>query len=226
MYAIKHNNTIYIRQAETELQKSRNDNMSLIEKKFSHGGNRFEGYICTFIEPEINDSSILGHQFCCVFKSRLNAHSLIISAEIDCVKNRNETKQSLENMNFYEVKTCSHYCSFEKVARTKMIKWWAQCSLVGVEKIVCGYRNKHLIVDNIHEYSLGYILNKGKRYWSSDVCFNFLDKFLTFLKDCLSEENVLYSFYCTPKCEIRCRKEKTTKCEILPEWYKNSFAIM
>lgn len=64
----------------------------------------------------------------------------------------------------------------------KLLKFWAQSFLLGVPKIVVGFRDERGIVHRLEEIETASIPGKvkriGKGTWDGNICINFAAQFL------------------------------------------------
>lgn len=64
----------------------------------------------------------------------------------------------------------------------KLLKFWAQSFLLGVPKIIVGFRDQDGICHSIEELDTasipGKVLNVGRRSWDGNTCINFTGAFL------------------------------------------------
>ena len=93
--------------------------------------------------------------------------------------------------------------------RFKLLKWWAQSFLVGVPKIVCGFRDDDGIVKNLQHFKttslahdtqvgvamvwLGFardlsVLQNDLSLWQPAVCLNFLDELLSWIRTVVTKD--------------------------------------
>jgi RAT1-interacting protein len=75
----------------------------------------------------------------------------------------------------------------------KLLKFWAQSFLLGVPKILVGFRSKSgtlrgLQMFNTHE--LPGMVRRGTGCWDGNVCINFAAEFLGWLKETITDEGV------------------------------------
>lgn len=67
----------------------------------------------------------------------------------------------------------------------KLLKFWAQSFLLGVPKIVVGFRDQHGIVRRLEELETanipGMVKKSGRGTWDGNICINFAAAFL----DCM-----------------------------------------
>ena len=63
-----------------------------------------------------------------------------------------------------------------------MLKFWAQSFLLGVPRIVVGYRTQQGMLEHLEELDVQTIPDKvklkGKRLWDGQTCINFTASFL------------------------------------------------
>jgi RAT1-interacting protein len=68
----------------------------------------------------------------------------------------------------------------------KLLKFWAQSFLLGVPKIIVGFRDQNGICHSLEELDTASIpakvLNVGRRSWDGNICINFAGAFL----ECMS----------------------------------------
>ena len=64
----------------------------------------------------------------------------------------------------------------------KLLKFWIQSFLLGVPKIIVGFRSKDGILERLEELETsaipGMVKNKGKGSWDGNVCVGFAAGFL------------------------------------------------
>jgi RAT1-interacting protein len=204
--------------------------------KMSFGGFRFEQYLCSYnenIPPEPNDFDVDHHEYCCVVRSRLiserESHSLVFGAELDCcVPHFKEQPGTLSN--FVELKTTkvmANEYQYRNFLKHKLVKWWAQSYLVGVPVIYCGYKDQKVIVKEVEKLYIEHFPNLCAEFWSANVCLNFLNRFLCYVKEVVTidDPNVVYQFAFQPNQDITCKRlVEPGEFQILPEWYIKEFS--
>lgn len=106
-------------------------------------GRNFEQKIVVSTEE---GSKLKEHEFNGIFKTRISGIKIIYGAEIDC---------SDADGQFVELKTCSihvkptHKNSNNNFWHSKAPKYWAQCYLVGIERLLVGFRNNYGILKEL-----------------------------------------------------------------------------
>jgi hypothetical protein len=102
---------------------------------------------------------------------------------------------------------------------------WSYSTVKDVEKIVFGnYDKNHMLID-IEECYVKSIPESYREYWSDIKCFNFLDRLLGFMKECVTEELVIYEFeFNRENRNITCYKHESDGQidSFLPKWYINA----
>ena len=107
-------------------------------------------------------------------------------------------------------------------AQYKALKWWAQSFLVGIRKILCGFRDDDGIVSQLEDYPIQKLPEMGKN-WMPNVCMNFLNALLSFVHKLLHQnkhELVMYNFKWHPRdSKIHVYEDKYSIQNVLPQWY-------
>ncbi|WAQ95711.1 DXO-like protein [Mya arenaria] len=115
--------------------------------------------------------------------------------------------------------------AFGTVVRYKLIKMWAQSFLVGIPEIVCGFRDDEGTVHRLETFQTNKIpyVAKDIRYpWKANVCFNFLDQFLLYIKATVKEDNhrLVHLFEWNPGMDVQCTKlALDSDYTFLPDWF-------
>nr|XP_049697784.1 decapping and exoribonuclease protein [Helicoverpa armigera] len=205
--AILHKGNIYLCARDTEDKISRKQNMTERDKQFTSWGYKFEQFLLSDepdSEPNPDEPVDETKEFSLVFTTHLNRHTLVYGAEMDGIRcdkaavTKPPTElgpeaivKYLSDKEFVELKTNRHIehprqeTSFR---RFKSKKWWCQSFLAGIDTILCGYRNDDGIVEELKKWSIRDLVKNSQRFWNPDVCFNFLDTFLIYVKRCLARE--------------------------------------
>ena len=224
--ATKFKGTIYMclfmSEKKREDEMTRGDTLNLM----CHGGLRFEEYISTPLDPTLPPKTDFGrhNEYNCVVRSRLGSHSLVYGAEMDCLAKRPHHPHDTQPQDFVEVKTTRTIHNrrhWDNLCRFKMVKWWAQCYLVGIPTIVCGYKDNDMVVRDVQTLQVQEIPKTCKGFWKTDVCLYFLDTFLSFVKETVVDDDptVTYEFYWQPGSNVTVRK---TDRRVLEDWFINS----
>ncbi|CAK1599880.1 unnamed protein product [Parnassius mnemosyne] len=199
---------IYLCARDTEEKKKMKQNMTKKEQQFTSWGYKFEQSVLSEkpnLDPDPNKPVDENKEFSLVFKSHLNNHNIVYGAEMDGIRCDRSSVDSppdlkfgyeailkyLSNKEFIEVKTNRHieFPNQERNFRLfKTKKWWCQSFLAGVNTILCGFRNDDGIVEELKVFAVNDLPKISSKFWDPNVCFNFLETFLTYVKRCFSRE--------------------------------------
>ncbi|CAM9212212.1 unnamed protein product [Ectocarpus sp. 6 AP-2014] len=190
MEVFKEGGVIYLEVVMTNRNQGKLD-------RTSYWGRRFETLCVLGVEGARLDELQRGPgdlprpSYCGLYRSRLGSHNLLMGAEIDACRPGDPGR-------FVEIKTTRliRDSKDEQIFKKhKTLKYWAQCYLAGVRDIVLGYRDDHGIVRDVKSWTTdGLVESVDKnKHWDKDVCLNFADRCLSFLKDNV-DEGLRYSF--------------------------------
>jgi len=99
-------------------------------------------------------------------------------------------------INWVELKTTAEVYNDRDLAKyeRKLLKFWAQSFLLGVPKIIVGFRNRDgllLRLEELETHSIPAKVNKsGKGSWDGNICINFAAAFLDWLKTIVNDEGI------------------------------------
>ncbi|CAH2099860.1 unnamed protein product [Euphydryas editha] len=234
--AILYKGNVYLCARDTPEKVKRKMLMTERDIKFTSWGYKFEQYMLSDMpdgKPNPDLPVDETEEFSLVFTTNLNRHKIVFGAEMDGIRcdktpisplphsNDPETIiQYLSSKQFIELKTNRHIefsIQDKNFKRFKTRKWWCQSFLVGIDTILCGFRNDNGIVEELKLYNVSDLPRISKRLWDPNVCFNFLDTFLTFIKRCIAR-----------KIKQKYGEEFINKLQELPlmsllfEWYPGS----
>jgi RAT1-interacting protein len=159
-------------------------------------------------------------QHCSIVRTSFGPHSLILGGEVDGLLAPKPSDPEAQ-VQWVELKTAEELppparqqhrdvLKFER----KLLKFWAQSFLLGVPKVVVGFRSKAGIlrgVQTLNTHDLPGMVRRGTRCWDGNTCINFATEFLGWLKGTVTEEGV-YSIVLRKKSgvvEVRRVKEGT-----------------
>lgn len=134
-------------------------------------------------------------QYCSIVRTGFGKIKMILGGEVDAVWDRKPSDQSLP-INWVELKTAAQIETDRDQIRfeRKLLKFWAQSFLLGVPKIIVGFRTKEGILTRLEELETQQIPEKVRRgnqqLWDGNVCINFAAGFLEWLKKIIVEEGV------------------------------------
>ncbi|MCJ1353086.1 MAG: decapping endonuclease targeting mRNA [Icmadophila ericetorum] len=133
-------------------------------------------------------------QYCSVAKTAIGKAKLIIGGEVDAVWDcKPENKH--DQINWVELKTSAEiYTDKDRIKyERKLLKMWIQSFLLGVPKIIVGFRSKDGILKRLEEVQTEKIPGLVKRnsgIWDGNICINFTAAFLDWLKEVITGDGV------------------------------------
>ncbi|KAI9746318.1 MAG: decapping endonuclease targeting mRNA [Claussenomyces sp. TS43310] len=148
-----------------------------------------------YIENRGNEVVNNYSQYCSVVRTGIGSTAIILGGEVDAVW---DAKPSIPGMpiKWVELKTSvdprsdRDMLSFER----KLMKFWIQSFLLGVPKIIVGFRDPNGILLRTEEMETASIPNtvkrRGKGSWDGNMCINFTAGFLEFLKKTIIGDGV------------------------------------
>ncbi|CAO0796606.1 unnamed protein product [Mucor circinelloides] len=183
--ATKYNGSIFMEEQVTEQKKNSENQASDRQKLMSYWGYRFET-LCTVTKPphemtktdaELRDrltaSANTNIQYCILAKTKLGNNSIIMGAEVDCCRDVKPKDPLQQPSNYIELKTSRvieserNQYSFD---RYKLLKFWAQSFLVGVPRVICGFRDDQGIVLDVVQFKTLEIPRQVREKRNTWVC--------------------------------------------------------
>ncbi|RDL35005.1 uncharacterized protein BP5553_06936 [Venustampulla echinocandica] len=147
-------------------------------------------------------------QYCSVVRTGIGSTQMILGGEVDAVWDIKPPDD--RPINWVELKTSADIrndrdmLNFER----KLMKFWIQSFLLGVPKIIVGFRTPDGILKRIEEIDTasipGTVKRSGKGTWDGNMCINFASALLEFLKTTITGDGVW---------RIR-RKERSSAVEV------------
>ncbi|KAI8148932.1 RAI1 like PD-XK nuclease-domain-containing protein [Fennellomyces sp. T-0311] len=208
--ATRSKGTIYIEEQQTEKKRRQETTMNDRQRLMSYWGYQFEA-MCTTTEPngkapEVNEDMGAPNtniQYCVVVRTKLGKNSIVMGAEVDCIEGLKPTapegksplKQYIELKTSRRIEVERQQISFEKF---KLLKFWAQSFLVGIPRVICGFRDDDGNISHLETIKTLEIPRRvrGKpNMWDPSACMNFANQFLDWLKSVVTVDNpsVTYS---------------------------------
>ncbi|XP_061925545.1 decapping and exoribonuclease protein-like isoform X2 [Entelurus aequoreus] len=163
--------------------------------------------------------------FYVVVQTRLADHSLLFSGEVDCRdKDPNAPDPPACYIELKTTKCLNAEYLRDKFYRYKLNHWWAQSYLLGVSRIVTGFRNDDGIVESVKTFEVSDIPKIAERevkFWKPNVCMNFCSKFLSFVKKVATEDDpcVVYLFSREKDSNVTYSVHRNSSYSFLPDWY-------
>ncbi|KAJ6264805.1 hypothetical protein Dda_0957 [Drechslerella dactyloides] len=212
MNAVFYDGTIYIEENNQYKQATRGfqDERGA---KMSYWGYKFET-LSTLSKPwadasreeiENRDREVVNNkaQYCSIVKTGFGSCSLIIAGEVDAIwdckpMNPGNPINYVELKTSREIQSHSQQFNFEK----KLQRFWAQSFLLGVPKLIIGFRSDSGILRSVDIRDTQSIPSKMKKAhisegrgpppWDGNVAINFTTAFLEWLKSVLAGQSGLW----------------------------------
>jgi RAT1-interacting protein len=148
-------------------------------------------------EIENRDSKIVDSeaQYCSIVTTGIGSTSMILGGEVDAVlgakpDNPNDAIPWVELKTAQQPATQKDDIKYER----KLLKFWAQSFLLGVPKIVVGFRSPegHLLKLVEHETQRipSVVKRQGQGTWDGNTCINFAAAMLEFIKETVKGDGV------------------------------------
>ncbi|KAI1310036.1 RAI1 like PD-XK nuclease-domain-containing protein [Xylaria venustula] len=134
-------------------------------------------------------------QYCSVVRTGIGKTVLCLGGEVDAIWD-SKPPQKGAPINWVELKTSAEIHddrgmqNFER----KLMKFWIQSFLLGVPKIIVGFRSQGGILTKLEEIQTASIpataAKRGVRSWDANMCINFASAFLDWLRNTINDEGV------------------------------------
>ncbi|CAD6445064.1 bf97a254-7ea1-44ce-9949-889bd8ccca96 [Sclerotinia trifoliorum] len=138
---------------------------------------------------ENRDNEIVNNhaQYCSIVKTKIGGNCLVIGGEVDGIY-KGSKSQDGKSTEWVELKTTMtpRHRGDEQNFEKKLLKFWLQSFLLGVPHIIVGKRSPDGILQSIERINTaqipGMVKKRGNNSWDGDMCINFANRFLEFLK--------------------------------------------
>ncbi|XP_067936038.1 decapping and exoribonuclease protein-like [Watersipora subatra] len=186
---------IYLYEFPTEEFEEKQKVLDDRNKAMQYWGMKFESYVTAKRgeNPVTDEPMDFNYEYGSVVRAKLGSHSLVFGGEIDCAWPQHPTQ-------YIELKTsreCSHAGQERSFRKFKLLKWWLQSFLIGIEDILCGFRDDNGIVRSCEWYKVSEIpkiIKQDRDTWRPSACLAFLNQFLDFIRSSVTEELVPHVF--------------------------------
>ncbi len=229
MVVVRHNNTYFLCEFDTELKLQREALMTEQDKRMTFGGYKFEQYVVASsadTAPDLDSPIDNRESFCSVVRTRLGSHRLLFAGEVDCF--------DTHSRQYLELKTSrkfTHPRQEENFHRFKTVKWWTQSFLIGIERIVVGFRDDRSIVHELKSLQLQELAADQRRGWHGSICMNFLNAVLTHIRTSIREDDKdqIYVMEWVPGQQtvqlVKLNKgsEEWKRHRFMPDWFISGF---
>ncbi|XP_061701814.1 decapping and exoribonuclease protein-like [Syngnathoides biaculeatus] len=224
----KFKGVLYINEVETDVARQDREDRTESHTENIYWGYKFEQYVCADAIGALPDPSGVvnsNEAFYSVVRTRLANHRLLFSGEVDCrLKDRDAPPAPAC---YLELKTSAVSRTDKqrsKFNRFKLLKWWAQSFLLGVPRVVAGFRNDDGVVVSVRTYRTAEIprlVRDEPLPWTPAVCVNFCNEFLSYVKRVVTEDNphVVYLFSRKSRSDLTYSVHRDSPYSFLPDWY-------
>ncbi|EHK41646.1 hypothetical protein TRIATDRAFT_77806 [Trichoderma atroviride IMI 206040] len=146
---------------------------------------------------ETRESQIVNNkeQYCSIVRTGIGKATLCLGGEVDAIWD-SKPQDKGSPINWVELKTTAeirHNGDMENFHR-KLMKYWIQSFLLGVPKIIVGFRTRDGILVDIKEietHNIPQTVNaRPNPAWNADICVNFAAAFLDWLMQTVNDEGV------------------------------------
>ncbi|KID72892.1 Protein RAI1, partial [Metarhizium brunneum ARSEF 3297] len=184
-----------------------------------------------YIENRENQIVNNKEQYCSVVRTGIGKTVLCLGGENTTLTRKpvwDSKPQPGQPINWVELKTTAEIRSDHDMDNfhRKLMKFWIQSFLLGVPKIIVGFRTRDGIlmdVKDIETHNIPQTVNsrQGAR-WNADMCVNFAGEFLEFLQSTINDEGVwrIRRHPASPTIEVF-KVEETGHGNILSDEFKN-----
>ncbi|KAI9369789.1 RAI1 like PD-XK nuclease-domain-containing protein [Aspergillus egyptiacus] len=131
-------------------------------------------------------------QYCSIARTGIGRSKLVLGGEVDAIWDCKPDRKE-DPINWVELKTSAEIRNDRDMVKfeRKLLKFWAQSFLLGVPKIVVGFRDQDGIVRRLEELETANIPSAvkktGRASWDGNICINFAAAFLEWLKSTIQE---------------------------------------
>lgn len=108
-----------------------------------------------------------GDEFVTVVGTGIGSHRMILGAEVDAIFDFEDPESRRRNISHYCELKCSKGINTEREAHNfanKLFRTWLQCFLIGIPRIIYGFRDENFKLVSIEEYSLKNIVPMLQQY--------------------------------------------------------------
>ncbi|KAL2862991.1 DXO/RAI1 family decapping nuclease [Aspergillus lucknowensis] len=131
-------------------------------------------------------------QYCSVARTGIGRVKLVLGGEVDAIWDSKPERRD-DPINWVELKTSAKIRNDKDALKyeRKLLKFWAQSFLLGVPRIIVGFRDQQGILRRLEEMETANIPStvkkSGRGTWDGNICINFTAAFLDWLKTTLQE---------------------------------------
>ncbi|KAF3403464.1 Decapping nuclease rai1 [Penicillium rolfsii] len=201
---IEENNTYKNRQKELQKNQRMPPGMAS-QELMMYWGYKFEVLsvlhkpwdACTRAEIEGRQNEVVNNsaQYCSVVKTGMGNVRMVLGGEVDAVWDCKPDRKD-DPIHWVELKTSAEIRNDRDMIKyeRKLLKFWAQSFLLGVPKIIVGFRDQQGIVHRLEELETASIPGKvkkvGRGTWDGNICINFAARFMEWVKQVIQGDGV------------------------------------
>ena len=137
-----------------------------------------------YIENRENEVVDNHAQYCSVVRTGIGGKTMILGGEVDGIWD-SKPKDPSRGINWVELKTTAKPNNSPNSMRNyerKLLKYWIQSFLLGVPKIIVGFRDQRGTLvgqETLETRSIpGRVKTVGQNSWNGNLCINFAGAFL------------------------------------------------
>ncbi|KAK5627212.1 hypothetical protein RRF57_002927 [Xylaria bambusicola] len=148
-----------------------------------------------FIEKRDENIVTNKAQYCSVVRTGIGETVVCLGGEVDAIWDSKPSQKGAP-INWVELKTSAEIrdgrgrTNFDR----KLMKFWIQSFLLGVPKIIVGFRSQDGILTKLEEIQTATIpataAKRGVSSWDANMCINFASAFLDWLRSAINDEGV------------------------------------
>lgn len=184
----------YLCEGDPKMALLNDPSIPLKQRKLMYSGFKFESLLmstCPTMQERQREVVELNEEYNIIYQTKIACHPLVVGAEVDGVKDEGRTTTMVE------LKTSSYrfghtlrdeFMKGNHFFRLKVIKWWLQSYLAGVELLVIGWRDWNGKIVAIEEVKLPIIprllkeLHSSDPAWDLNSLFSWGDQLLSWIK--------------------------------------------
>lgn len=147
-----------------------------------------------YIENRENEIVSNHAQYCSVVRTGIGNSVLVIGGEVDAIWDSKPSDG--KPINWVELKTSADIRNDRDMVtlERKLMKFWIQSFLLGVPKIIVGFRTPDGFLKRVEEMDTasipGTVKRRGKGTWDGNMCINFAAALLDFIKASITGDGV------------------------------------
>lgn len=146
---------------------------------------------------ESRDRQIVNNhaQYCSIVRTGFGTVKMVLGGEVDAVWDTKPDDPTLP-INWVELKTSAEITNEREQVKfeRKLLKFWAQSFLLGVSRIVVGFRDQQGVLRRLQQLETqripDIVQNSGRNLWHGQTCINFAASFLEWVKTVVTGEGV------------------------------------